>query len=112
MTERSESASAALEAIQRLSPTSGALKGNEVMEVNRLVEASKLAMSDAARALVESAMGAPLLSMKSADGTPLRIARSSRSSQPSGSTIVRSGHEGAEVLVKNQFLRGILQGCV
>ena len=54
-----------------------------------------------------------MLSSKMADGTPMRVVKGHRMKLLSGASMVRSGHQGTEFLLKNQILRSHLPtGCI
>ena len=95
----------AVDSIQRLSHASGSLTKAEMRATDRVAEVAKEVMLDAGSALVMLAAGRPMLSSKSADGTPVSVAVQQRRYLPSGSVVRRSGRHCVEYLVKNQFLR-------
>ena len=68
-------------------------------------EVVKETLLRAARDLIEDAGGRPVLTSKSCDGTPITVAHRSTLVQPGGKRVKRSGRQGQEFLVANQFLR-------
>ena len=58
-----------------------------------------------ARELVQEADGQAILSSKSCDGTPMKVAMRSSRQLPSGKKVAVGGRSAHEFLVKNQFLR-------
>jgi hypothetical protein len=92
-------------ALQRLCRTSLALDSQDARLAELLAEGGKRALLEAAQRLVDEAAGAPNLSTKSCDGTPVTTRVAVRRRLPGGAKVARSGRQGQEVLVKHQFLR-------
>ena len=78
--EHSHNAIAAIEAVCN---ASGAISKTQMSQIDRIVEISKQVLVTAADELVEEAGGAPLLSSKQADGTPLTVRKQHRVTLPS-----------------------------
>ena len=115
MTSSSTDASpsdAALRAFTRLCPCARTLDTTEKRQVDKLGEICKVVMQKGVDKLITDVGGGALLTTKSADGTPLRVAKRYRFKAASGSTVLRGGHIGAEYLLKNQFVRAITPGGV
>ena len=58
--------------------------------------------------LVDAALGCPILTSKSCDGTPMNLAHWSSHLLPNGKKVKTRGREGREFLVANQFVRAYL----
>ena len=101
----SREAQEAIECISTLSKASSVLSPHKTWEVGLACEVGKEVLRRVARQLIEDAEGAPVLSSKSCDGTPLVVAHRGSSTLTSGKKVRTQGRECCEFLVKNQFLR-------
>ena len=94
--------------VKALSKGTGFLHQHDIDRVNKTAEVSKAVLETAARILVWTAEGDPILRSSSADGTPLRVKKSVKVKLPTdGSTRIRSGKGTSEVMVMNSFYRTI-----
>ena len=93
-----------------LAKPSQVLDGTQGRAASVACEAAKEIMRRSARQLIQDADGLPMLSSKSCDGTPLRVAHRSQRKLPSGKTVRTQGRKGEEFLVCNQFIRACLPG--
>ena len=96
-----------VDALRRCGQASGKLNDDQKKELGAVCEVVKEALVRRAQSLVSSCLGLPMLSSKSCDGTPLRVAYRTKVAAPA---LIRKGVEirgrqGVEVLVANQFLR-------
>ena len=96
--------------IERLSKASCALTKAEQRSIDRTCEIGKDVLRQGCLDLVIEAKGAPLLTSKRCDGTPLSVVLRAKKTLPSGASVRRSGRQSAEYLVKNQFVRAHLPG--
>ena len=94
--------------IHDLCKASSSVDGKNVLEIQKVCEISKHVLACKFNELIAEADGAPMLSSKSADGTPLSTVVRSVGTLPSGKSFSRTGKETHEYLVKNQFARVIL----
>ena len=74
-------------------------------EVGAACEAAKETLLGRAREMIDSALGAAVLSSKSCDGTPIRTQFEASRQLPSGKRVQARGKQGRELLVSNQFIR-------
>ena len=92
--------------VHELSKASTCLSLGGRRELDIGCEAAKDVLQEKFRAQVSAASGSPLLTSKSADGTPMNVVDRQRGPLPSGRTFQSSGRKTLEILSKNQFLRG------
>ena len=71
-------------------------------------EVTKAVLHRRVEDLVDDALGLPILSSKSCDGTPMNVAHWSNHTLPTGKKVQVRGREGREFLVSNQFVRAFL----
>ena len=90
--------------IQSLAKASGYLDKPDARLVPLVCEVGKAVLLDRATSMVKESPGWPLLTCKSADGTPVK-ARTRHKWGAGADAVRRAGYEGLEVLVKNQFVR-------
>ena len=98
------------ELIQSLSGASHALSRGEQRDMFQLSTAGQHTLAARVTGLIERAAGSPMLTSKSADGTPITVVHRTRHHLPSGAVVVRSGRTCEEFLLKNQFVRARLPG--
>ena len=91
--------------ITELARCSGALTKPQEHRITQCCEVSKEVMASKARKMVAGANGMPLLTTKSADGTPVSVRVRYTFQAGRGAPVRRSGKETCEALVKNQFIR-------
>lgn len=77
--------------VQSLARASGSLSSSEVRETFRCAEIGKEVLKCSFQALLSAAAGSPILTSKSADGTPISVVHRVSSALPSGHTVRRSG---------------------
>eukprot|EP00974_Lingulodinium_polyedra_P068806 6663290-Lingulodinium_polyedra.AAC.1 len=107
----SDPAGVAAARLHALSIPSSSLGVADVRALEIGCEAAKEVLKGALSDLVKEARGAPILTSKSCDGTPVQGRKVHASSQlPSGSRVKTSSKHTLEVLVKNQFARAVLPG--
>ena len=92
-------------AIESLAKASGALTVAETRQMHRACEVGKAVLQSGAAQLVARAAGFPMLSSKSADGTPITVVTRTEHTLPSGQKVKRSGRECEEYLVKKRAQR-------
>ena len=93
-----------------LSKPSASLLPASRSEVSVACEAARRTLRSAAQELVDDAAGLPILTSKSCDGTPMRVAWQASRALPSGKKLRTAGRCGVEFLVSNQFLKAQLPG--
>ena len=94
--------------IEGCAKASGALSTSHVRDLDRLSEVGKFFTRKSATNLIQELDGAPALTSKSADGTPISVVSRTTHVGPSGRKVVRTGRATEEFLVKHQFVRGVL----
>ena len=94
--------------IATLSRASGALSPNEANAIQKVAEVGKEVLGSAFQDLVIIVAGSPVLTSKSADGTPITVVKRVDATMPGGKKIRRTGRECHEFLVKNQFGRALM----
>ena len=90
--------------LQGLAKATGTLSKQQERSVSFACAVGKEVLLARARNMVKESPGWPLLTCKSADGTPVR-ARTRHRWGSGANSFERRGYEGLEVLVKNQFVR-------
>ena len=95
----------AVSQLKLLSQASGALSKASDRAVQRIVEIGKAVWVSGCKELIAKVGKRPMLTSKSADGTPLTAVVHNAFRFPSGSRVRRSGRKCFNILVKNQFLR-------
>ena len=78
--------------------------------IQRCAEIGKEVLGSSATELIQKVNGSPMLSSKSADGTPISVMHRTEHVLPSGEKVARAGKKTCEFLVKNQFLRAAVPG--
>ena len=91
--------------IRRLADASGMLDKDDLRAIDQCAEIGKEVMRASIEQVVKASLGSPILSSKSADGTPITVMKRVCGSLPSGQKIKRSGRECHEFLVSNQIVR-------
>ena len=74
-------------------------------EIDVCCEAGKAVLKRGVEDLIADACSFPILTSKSADGTPMSLVHRSKRLLPSGAAVRTQGRQGTEWLVKNQFVR-------
>ena len=98
----------AVESIRSIAKASGTLSKTQLRQADAVCECAKKVMWASAMRLVEDASGLPVLTSKSADGTPIRVTNRVRRTTALGSTVRSEGKECHEFLVKHQFFKACL----
>ena len=104
--EPGDPGSLAIRTLEGLSRTTGSLSTARIRDLNQAAEIGKQVLEESAAKVVKSFSGAPLLTSKSADGTPCKTMEKHKYTTPSGKVFWRVGRAGHEFLLKNQFIRG------
>ena len=96
----------ASEVIGRMGRASGFLDDNDRLQtLPKACEVSKEVLLRGAKRLVADSGGRPMVTSKSADGTPITVVHRNTYQLPQGKQVRKSGHACKEFLVQNQFLR-------
>ena len=105
-----EYAAEAIATLNSLCATTKTLNVQDTRDCDKFAECVKIMLRQSAESFVQNAAGAPLLTSKSADGTPLKVVVNHKTTLPSGRVVERGGKTGREFLLKNQFLRYYIAG--
>ena len=96
--------------LEELCQSTKAMDKEHLRTIDKYAEACKAVLLESAHEFVKGCGGSPMLTSKSADGTPLKVTYQQQSVMPSGTRFTRSGKAGHEFLLKNQFIRGDANG--
>ena len=94
--------------IRSLAHASGVLQKADLRSTHILCEAVKRTMWSSARRMVSDSCRLPMLSTKSCDGTPIRVAHRTTRRIGKHATVQSCGKEGREFLVSHQFIKANL----
>ena len=105
-----EDPASAAQVLEELCQSTKSMDKEHLRTIDKYAEACKAVLLESAHEFVKGCGGSPMLTSKSADGTPLKVTYQQQSVMPSGTRFTRSGKAGHEFLLKNQFIRGDVNG--